>query len=534
MDLEIRKEINGTALTMVLNGMLNKITMNIFDEEFRAASEGMKEVILDFSGVNYLSSAGLRSLLQATKQMEQQGGALMVLHPQEAVMDVFEMTKFSRFIRIVREGEEPAEGEPSLQEYYPLRPIQRWMADAHFWKAKSTMLNTGALIRLDPSIDMERLAEAMNDLLATYDIFRCRLVFHPETGDLCQRFDGEVERVYVESMSEELLEARKQELKQPYDIIDHPLHRVHLMKTASAQYLYVDFYHVIMDGTAIVLLFWRELEKRYVNGINQKAKRQPASYADYVLEESRIPAEELAEGQAYWRKMLEGFDEKKHLPPMDGGNPADGPEHEMELPIQGIEKHFFKGKEFSENTFFMAASMLATAKLTGVKESILSWVHNGRVTSAERRLMGLMLDQFPLRWDFDRDLPAGEFLKALEERVKEGMKYRKSLGSIYEDCLEDNCASFILQKGSMGRRGSMKFGDTMATIEEMPANEISAAENILDIELNAHDDGTYSLVLNRDTNRFSNAAMKRYYQTVVEMVEALQDESRMILELLKV
>ena len=85
---------------------------------------------------------------------------------------------------------------------------------------------------------------------------------------------------------------------------------------------------------------------------------------------------------------------------MDGGNPADGLEHELETPLQGIEKDFFRDKAFTENTFFMGAAMLAIAKAAGEKKAIMSWVHNGRVTSAERRLMGLMLDQFPLRWDF--------------------------------------------------------------------------------------------------------------------------------------
>lgn len=66
--------------------------------------------------------------------------------------------------------------------------------------------------------------------LETYDIFRCRLVFHPDTGVLCQRFDGKVAKVYVESLSEEGLEQRKQELKRPYDLIDRPLYRINIIQ----------------------------------------------------------------------------------------------------------------------------------------------------------------------------------------------------------------------------------------------------------------------------------------------------------------
>ena len=532
MDLEIKKEVNGTTLTMSLSGALNKITVSVFDKEFSAASTGMKNVILDFSGVFYMSSAGLRSLLQASKQMEQQDGTLTVFHPQPSVMDVFEMTNFMRFIHIVREGEEPEVEAPATLEYYPLRPIQRWMTDTHFKKAKSTMMNTGALVRLDPAVDLERLADAVNGVLSAYDIFRCRLVFHPETGELCQRFDGEVAKIYVESLSEEAFEKRRQELRQPYGLIDRPLHRIHIIKTPSSQHLYMDFYHIIMDGAAIVLLFWREVEKRYVHGNDspKTGKRQAASYAEYILEESRIGEDELKDARTYWLDMLKGFDKKLHLPPMDGGNPADGVGHEMETPIHNIEKSFFKDKKYSENTFFMAAAMLAITSLSGGKESILSWVHNGRVTSAERRLMGLMLDQFPIRWDFDRDISVDEFLQGLEARTVEGMKYRKGMDVVYEEGLEQGCACFILQKGSMGRRGVAKLGDTQVVIEEMPANEISAAENTLDIELNAHDDGTYSLVLDYDPSCYSRHAMEEFTRRFDEMTRKMQEGSQMLSE----
>ncbi|WP_026765445.1 anti-sigma factor antagonist [Selenomonas ruminantium] len=530
MNFTIRQERQGDTLTMFLTGEFNKLAMDAFDKEFLLAAEGVKELLLDFSGVTYLSSAGLRSLLQAAKIMESQGGSFTVLYPQEVVMDVFEMTHFDRFIHIVREGEEQA---PINSAYYPLRPIQRWLTDTHFRRAKSTMMNTGALVRLETAVDLERLAAAVNGLLESYDIFRCRLVFRPDTGEFCQRFDGKLEKVYVESLSEEGLEERKQELKQPYDLIDRPLYRVNIIKTPESKYIYMDFYHAIMDGAAIVLLFWRELEKRYVHGNEAvAAKRQPASYADYVREEAALPEDELAKGRAYWETMLAGFAKDKHLPPMDGGNVDEGPEHEMETPLEGIEKGFFKGKDFGENAFFMAAAMLAIAKAAGRREAIISWVHNGRVTSAERRLMGLMLDQFPLRWDFEGDMTVEQFLPKLEARITEGIQYRKGMDKIYEEGLEAGCACFILQKGTLGRRGSVKLGDTQAVIEEMPANEISAAENTLDIELNAHDDGTYSLVLDYDPHCYSRKAMEAFTEQVEKMAVALQDGGRKLAELL--
>ena len=529
MALGINSSVEGTTLTLELSGRLSTQETREFDITFAEKVQGMKQALLDFSKVEYISSAGLRSLFTAKKKMTQQGGELTLLYPSQEVGEVLQATRFDNLIKVVWRKE-----EENVSQFYPLRPIQRWMVDTHFMKAKSTMMNTGALIRLDPSLDMERLAAALNDVLASYDIFRCRLVIHPETGDLCQRFDGDITKVVVETLSDEAFEQRKQEIKLPYDLIDHPLYRIYLMVTATAKYFYADFYHAIMDGAAIAMLFLREVDKRYVRPERGgKAGRQSASYAGYIREEAEIPLAELQAGHDYWTRMLAGFDEDLHLPPADIDGASDSPEHEIEVPFPVIEKDFFKGREFTENTFFMGASLLALAKSAGSREAIMGWVHNGRVTLSEKRLMGLMLDQFPIRWDFNEDITATAFLGGLEARVNEGMQYRKSLDMVYGSGLEDECASFILQKGNLGRRGTIKLGGTEGLIEEMPANEISAAENTLDIEVNAHDDGTFSLVLDYDNNRYSEEAMRRFAAIMKDMVAALQNEDCVVTELLK-
>ena len=279
----------------------------------------MTLALLDFSNVEYIASAGLRALFRANKNMVRQGGEMKLLYPSEEVAEVLQATRFDNLIKIVWR-----EAEDNFSRLYPLRPIQRWLVDTHFMKAKSTMMNTGALVRLDPAVDMERLAAALNDVLASYDIFRCRLMIHPETGDICQRFDGDITKVVVETLSDEAFAQRKKEIKMPYDLIDHPLYRIYLMVTATEKYIYADFYHAIMDGTSIALLFYREVDKRYVHPERGgKAGRQSASYAEYIREEANIPQAELQAGHEYWTRMLAGFDEDRHLPPADVDGESD-------------------------------------------------------------------------------------------------------------------------------------------------------------------------------------------------------------------
>ena len=84
--------------------------------------------------------------------------------------------------------------------FYPLRPMQLWLIDTHFNKANSAMMNITLFYKLDNSIDLEKLAQAINETCAAHDIFKTRLVFHEDTADICQRFDGEITPVKVEKI----------------------------------------------------------------------------------------------------------------------------------------------------------------------------------------------------------------------------------------------------------------------------------------------------------------------------------------------
>ena len=59
----------------------------------------MKTLILDFSKLEYTSSAGLRVLLSAQKQMNRQG-EMIVKHVNKTIMEVFEVTGFVDILNI--------------------------------------------------------------------------------------------------------------------------------------------------------------------------------------------------------------------------------------------------------------------------------------------------------------------------------------------------------------------------------------------------------------------------------------------------
>ena len=418
--------------------------------------------------------------------------------------------------------------------YYPLRPIQSWLINTHFNKAKSTMMNIGALYKLDNQIDLEKSAKILNEIVSEYDIFRSRLVFHEETGDLCQRFDGEIFPVKVEKISDENFEKLKKNLRKPYQIINNPLYQFRLFETPIAKYAYLDFYHAMFDGVSAAFIFLHDADMRYKG---KKISRKPPKYSDFVLSELEISPEELVEGNKYWRDMLKDFDIEKNLPPADIHGEENWKSNHFLAEFKNINQNYFLENPRKDEVFFLGASMLAIAKSAGQKKSVMSRIHHGRTNAKERRIFGLMLEQFPISFDFEKNITVKEFLDGLENKMAEGMKYRKSLGTVYREGLQDDCATFIFQKKAMGvslgaDSGEITYGDLPLTMIEMPKNKFSAAENSLDIEFFMMDAGNYVTGLDYDASRYSKNAMKKFAATLDEIILQLQDENKFISEIL--
>lgn len=61
---------------------------------------GAKKVVLDFSALDYISSAGLRVLLGAAKKLKASGGALRIFGVNQSVKEVFDISGFSTILSV--------------------------------------------------------------------------------------------------------------------------------------------------------------------------------------------------------------------------------------------------------------------------------------------------------------------------------------------------------------------------------------------------------------------------------------------------
>ena len=97
--MTISKKQNGSALEISLAGRLDTMTAPELEAEINKSLDGAESLTLDFSRLDYISSAGLRVLLSAHKVMCRKGG-MKVTHVNEIVQEVFDVTGFSDILTI--------------------------------------------------------------------------------------------------------------------------------------------------------------------------------------------------------------------------------------------------------------------------------------------------------------------------------------------------------------------------------------------------------------------------------------------------
>ncbi|MDR3234872.1 MAG: STAS domain-containing protein [Planctomycetaceae bacterium] len=97
----IEKTTNGSVLNVLVTGRLDTLTAPDFEKEMTAPLDGLTELVLDFAQLEYVSSAGLRSILTLKKQADAATGLkLTIRNVASNVMEVFEMTGFSSLLTI--------------------------------------------------------------------------------------------------------------------------------------------------------------------------------------------------------------------------------------------------------------------------------------------------------------------------------------------------------------------------------------------------------------------------------------------------
>lgn len=97
--MTIKENLEGTELTLSLEGRLDTVTAPELEAKIASSIEGITKLVINMEELEYISSAGLRVLLSAQKRMNKQG-ALVLRNVCETIMEIFDITGFCDILTI--------------------------------------------------------------------------------------------------------------------------------------------------------------------------------------------------------------------------------------------------------------------------------------------------------------------------------------------------------------------------------------------------------------------------------------------------
>jgi anti-anti-sigma factor len=109
MDISTKKE--PTALVVTVSGRMDAVTAPEFEKSISDfITQGEKVFVVNLSGLEYISSAGLRSILACTKRLKELSGKLIFSGLQGYVKEVFSISGFNGIFKIYESDSEGLKG----------------------------------------------------------------------------------------------------------------------------------------------------------------------------------------------------------------------------------------------------------------------------------------------------------------------------------------------------------------------------------------------------------------------------------------
>ncbi len=91
---------NDKTLEIQLDGRLDTDSAPVLSAKIQELPEGVTTIILDLARLRYISSAGLRVLIQIKKKLDEVDGELVIRNADNRILDVFSMTGFDSLLKI--------------------------------------------------------------------------------------------------------------------------------------------------------------------------------------------------------------------------------------------------------------------------------------------------------------------------------------------------------------------------------------------------------------------------------------------------
>ncbi len=274
--------------------------------------------------------------------------------------------------------------------------------------------NLPYIYSLSPSLSPERLCAAVITAVKAHPSLFTR-ISQDSDGEPIQTIDTDNESfdIQVEKISD--LEAAKSSLVEPFDLLGGRLFRIRILSDSNRLLLFIDYHHIIVDGTSMSLIL-HDIERAY---LGQAIEPEQVSMIDVALEEAKLrQTQALNDGRRWYAEQFTCDDTFTQILPdkEDTGHTEASLLHTLSTPLHQVEDFCHAGGVF-KSTLFTSAFSFLLAKFCNENESLFTTVYNGRADKRRAHTVGMMVQTLPVYAKFTPQTSVLDFLRQAQRQM---------------------------------------------------------------------------------------------------------------------
>lgn len=296
-----------------------------------------------------------------------------------------------------------------MRKYYDLTQAQRRILLNELLYQGTAVNNLPALYWFDKPYAAETLIKALELLITNVDSLRFRITQQGE--EYCQYIAADLPRKFaivghVDTHFREVVRARA---CMPFDFLDSDLFEFVLLRAPDGMIsgIFLKIHHIIADGWCIQLLsdMLRDAYEGLEAGVcaaavSETIRERNGSYLDYLKsEQAYLKSVDYAEHKGWWLEKFATVPEPVTL----GLHPYTGKSistRRMEFVVADTlykqMKEFCRARHITLYQLVLNAAAVYVSRISGSDKALITTVHHGRMTKAERSATGMFVSTIPL------------------------------------------------------------------------------------------------------------------------------------------
>ena len=287
--------------------------------------------------------------------------------------------------------------EYEIKNEYPITKTQEGIFVESISHPNTTNYNIPYLFKLSKKINLSKLHEAIIKTIDNHPYLKTTL-FMDDNGDILAKRENKesiVDRIKLDKFE-------YKSLIKPFDLLNDKLYRAQIIEANDGNYLFLDFHHIICDGTSEAIIL-SDINKAYLG--DKLDKEVFTGFEVALKEQNLLKTSKLDEAKAFYKEVLKNVDGeyliKKDLKVSDVSKLKSN-DFIADLDVNKLKK-FIDNNKLTLNAYFNFAFAFTLSKYLYKNDALYVTIYNGRNSSRLENTVSMLVKTLPVFVKYEED-----------------------------------------------------------------------------------------------------------------------------------